>query len=154
VPILAVVAIAYWVLLHRSTIGRTLFAIGFSPEGARHAGIPVERRTGLVYILTGFVTALASVVYVARVGQAKAGAGTGYELMAITAVVLGGTSIFGGRGTIVGTVLGLFAIAVLGNGLMLSDQPVELAKIIGGVLLLVAITGNQVLAKVASGRRG
>jgi rhamnose transport system permease protein len=76
---------------------------------------------------------------VARLGQAKADAGTGFELSAITAVVLGGTSIFGGSGTIQGTLLGLVALVVLQNGLRLSDQPAELAGILTGVLLLAAI---------------
>jgi rhamnose transport system permease protein len=151
-PVLLIAAIGFWILLHRTTVGRTLVAIGFSPEGARYAGVPVERRTALVYILSGLVSGLASIIYVARVGQAKASAGSGYELMAITAVVLGGTSIFGGRGTVLGTVLGLFTIAVLQNGLTLADQPVELAKIVGGALLIVAIAGNQLLAKVAQRR--
>ena len=148
VPVLLCVAIAFWLMLHRTTVGRALVAIGFSPEGARYSGIPVESRLCLVYILSGLISGLAAVIYVAHVGQAKANAGTGYELMAITAVVLGGTSIFGGRGTMLGTMLGLFAIAVLQNGLTLADQPVELAKIIGGVLLIVAITGNKLLAKL------
>ena len=78
-------------------------------------------------------------IYVARLGQAKADAGTGYELSAITAVVLGGTSIFGGRGSVAGTLLGLFAIAVLQNGLRLADLPAELAGVLTGVLLLAAI---------------
>ncbi len=149
IPVLVLVAIAFWLMLHRTSMGRALVAIGFAPDGARYAGIPVERRMGLVYILCGLISGLAAVIYVAHVGQAKANAGTGYELMAITAVVLGGTSIFGGRGTILGTILGLFTIAVLENGLRLSDQPTELAKIIGGVLLIVAITGNQWLAKLS-----
>ncbi len=138
-PLLLAAAIVFWLLVHRSTIGRTLSAIGYSPEGARHAGIPVERRIALVYILTGFFSALAAVIYVARVGQAKADAGTGYELSAITAVVLGGTSIFGGTASVIGTILGLFAIAILQNGLRLADQPPELAGILTGVLLLLAI---------------
>ena len=99
------------------TIGRGLVAIGFSPEGARYAGLPVDRLVGLVYVLSGLVASLAAIIYVAHLGQAKADAGTGYELAAITAVVLGGTSIFGGRGSVAGTLLGLFAIAVLQNGL-------------------------------------
>ncbi len=138
-PILIVAAVGFWVLLHRSTIGRALSAIGFSPEGARYAGIPVGRRVGMAYVLSGLCAALAAIVYVARVGQAKADAGTGYELLAITAVVLGGTSIFGGRGSVIGTLMGLFAIAILQNGLRLADQPPELAGILTGVLLLVAI---------------
>ncbi len=138
-PILVLAAIGFWILLHRSAIGRMLSAIGYSPEGARHAGIAVERRVALAYILSGLCAGVAAVVYAARVGQAKADAGTGYELSAITAVVLGGTSIFGGTGSIVGTLLGLFAIAILQNGLRLADLPPELAGILTGGLLLVAI---------------
>jgi ribose/xylose/arabinose/galactoside ABC-type transport system permease subunit/ABC-type sugar transport system substrate-binding protein len=138
-PIFIIAAVAFWVLLARSTTGRGLVAIGFSPEGARYAGLPVGRLVGLVYVLSGLVAGLAAILYVAHLGQAKADAGTGYELLAITAVVLGGTSIFGGRGSIVGTLLGLVAIAVLQNGLRLSDIPAELAGILTGGLLLAAI---------------
>jgi rhamnose transport system permease protein len=150
-PIFVGAALALYLLLERSTIGRGLYAIGLHPEGARHAGIPVERRLALVYTLSGLVASLAAVIYVAHLGQAKADAGTSYELMAITAVVLGGTSIFGGRGTITGTLLGLFAIAVLQNGLRLSDQPAELAGILSGALLVGAILVNPLLPK--RGRR-
>ncbi len=139
VPVFVLVAIAFWVLLHRSAIGRSLVAIGYSPEGARYAGLPVDRLVGLVYVLSGLVASLAAVIYVSHLGQAKADAGTGYELAAITAVVLGGTSIFGGRGSVPGTLLGLFAIAVLQNGLRLADLPAELAGVLTGTLLLVAI---------------
>lgn len=139
-PIFLIVCVAFWILLQRSTIGRGLFAVGFSPEGARHAGIPVERRLGLVYTLSGLSASLAAIIYVSHLGQAKSDAGTGYELDAITAVVLGGTSIFGGRGTIQGTVLGLLAITVLKEGLLLADMPGYLAGILMGGLLLLTIS--------------
>src|SRR5229473_3295968 len=135
--IAAIAGCAWW--LHRTTYGRSLYAIGFSAEGARYAGIPVGRRLWLVYMFSGLVSSLAAIIYVAHLGQAKSDAGTGYELMAITAVVLGGTSIFGGRGTVLGTVLGLFAIVILQNGLRLSAQPAELAGILTGVLLVGTI---------------
>jgi rhamnose transport system substrate-binding protein len=140
-----VVAIVYWLLLDRSVIGRSLYAIGFSPEGSRFAGLPVVRRVGLVYVLSGLLASLAAIVYVSHLGQAKADAGTGYELAAITAVVLGGTSIFGGRGTITGTLLGLAAIVVLQNGLRLSALPAELTGILTGVLLLVTVGIDRTL---------
>ena len=126
-------------LLHRSIIGRALYAIGFSAAGARYAGIPVVRRLALVYFLSGLSASVAAIVYVAHLGQARSDAGSGYELDAITAVVLGGTSVFGGRGTLFGTVLGLFALSVLRNGLRLAALPSELAGVLTGTLLLVTI---------------
>jgi rhamnose transport system permease protein len=136
--------------LHRTIIGRSLYAIGHSSEGARYAGIPVARRVGLVYLLSGLAASLAAVVYISRLGQAKSDAGTGYELMAITAVVLGGTSIFGGRGTVWGTALGLFAIVILQNGLRLAALPAELAGILTGALLLGTICVDPFLGARAS----
>jgi rhamnose transport system permease protein len=147
VPLLLAAGVFFWLLVHRTPIGRGVRAIGFSPEGARFAGIPVARRLLLVYVLSGAMAGLAAVVYAARLGQAKADAGSGYELFAITAVVLGGTSIFGGRGSVHGTLLGLIAVALLQNGLRLSDQPAELAGILTGVLLIVAIGANRLVAE-------
>jgi rhamnose transport system substrate-binding protein len=137
--ILIAAIVGYWVLLHRSAIGRTLYAIGFSPPGARYAGIRTGRRIALLYFLSGLVSSIAAIIYVAHLGQAKSDAGTGYELAAITAVVLGGTSVFGGRGTIWGTVLGLFAISVLQNGLRLAALPSELTGVLTGVVLVLTI---------------
>jgi rhamnose transport system permease protein len=145
-PILVIAAIGFWVMLHRTTVGRGLYAIGLAPEGARYAGIPVKSRIALVYILSGAVASLAAIIYVAHLGQAKSDAGTGYELLAITAVVLGGTSIFGGRGTIHGTVLGFLAIAVLQRGLLLAALPSELAGILTGAVLLATITVERLAA--------
>jgi rhamnose transport system substrate-binding protein len=149
-PLFIAVVIGFWILLQRTTIGRGLYAIGFSPEGARHAGIPVARRLALVYILSGLVASFAAVIYVSHIGQAKCDAGTGYELTAITAVVLGGTSIFGGRGTIQGTVLGILAITVLQNGLQLAALPGYLAGILMGGLLLVTISMERLAARSRS----
>lgn len=138
-PIFLAAIGGYFVLLHRSAIGRTLYAAGFSPEGTRYAGIRLDRRLALLYLLSGFVSSVAAIVYVAHLGQAKSDAGTGYELAAITAVVLGGTSVFGGRGTIWGTVLGLFAISVLQNGLRLAALPSEMTGIVTGLVLILTI---------------
>ena len=137
--LLVIAVVGFWLLLHRSVAGRALYAIGHGLEGARYAAIPVKRRIGLVYLLSGLASGVAAIVYVAHLGQAKSDAGTGYELIAITAVVLGGTSIFGGSGTIGGTLLGLIAIVVLQNGLRLSGWPAELAGILTGVLLAATI---------------
>jgi rhamnose transport system permease protein len=149
--IVAIAGCAWW--LHRTIYGRSLYAIGFSAEGARYAGIPVERRLAFVYVLSGLVSSVAAIIYVAHLGQAKSDAGTGYELMAITAVVLGGTSIFGGRGTALGTVLGLFAIVILQNGLRLSGQPAELAGVLTGVLLVGTILIDRLSSRLRATRR-
>ena len=132
--------------------GRSLYAIGHSAEAARYAGIPAARRLFIVYLLSGMAASLSAIIYVAHLGQAKSDAGTGFELMAITAVVLGGTSIFGGRGTVLGTMLGLLAIVILQNGLRLSAQPAELTGILTGVLLLLT-TRTRPLVGQASLRR-
>lgn len=153
------VAIGVWVLVHRTTFGRAFRTIGYSPEGARYAGLPVERRLALAYVLAGFISAIAAIIYTARLGQAKADAGTGYELFAITAVVLGGTSIFGGSGSVHGTLLGVAAIAVLKNGLaclpivMRANAAEEISGLLTGALLLLALTGS-VLPKMLSSLRG
>ena len=149
-PILALVLAGYAVLLHKSIVGRALYAIGFSPAGARYAGIPVARRVGLVYVLSGLSASLAAIVYVAHLGQARSDAGSGYELDAITAVVLGGTSVFGGRGTLFGTMLGLFALAVLRNGLRLAALPSELAGVLTGTLLLATIAIDRIRLRAAT----
>ncbi len=146
-PIWLIAIAGFWVLLHRTTVGRALYAIGLAPDGARHAGIPVARRLGLVYVLSGATASVAAILHVARLGVAKADIGTGFELIAITAVVLGGTSIFGGRGTILGTVLGFLAIAILRRGLRLADLPSELAGILTGAALLTTITIERLTAR-------
>jgi rhamnose transport system permease protein len=138
----ALLTCAWW--LHRTTWGRALFAMGHGREGARYAGIPVDRRSAFVYLVSGLAASAAAVIYVAHLGQAKSDAGTGYELLAITAVVLGGASIFGGSGTVLGTAIGLLCIAVLQNGLRLSGQPAELTGILTGVLLVATIVVDRV----------
>jgi len=151
VLVAAILGFGWW--LHRTGHGRSLYAIGFSADGARYAGLPVRRRVALLYLLSGLLSGLAAIVYVAHLGQAKADAGTGYELMAITAVVLGGASIFGGRGTVLGTGLGLFAIAILQNGLRLSGAPAELAGILTGTLLVATILLDRLSRGSASQTR-
>src|SRR6267142_2218747 len=102
-PIFLVAVVGCFVLLHKSIVGRAWYAIGSSASGARYAGIAVPRRLGLAYVLSGVIAGVAAIVYVAHLGQARSDAGAGYELDAITAVVLGGASVFGGRGTLSGT---------------------------------------------------
>ncbi len=151
-PVIGMVFVALWLMLHRATIGREITAIGFNSAGARFAGVRVNAVTLRVYVTCGLTSALAAVLYVARIGQAKADAGSGYELVAIAAVVLGGTSIVGGRGTLHGTLLGLLCLVVLQNGLRLSGQPGEIAGLCAGLILLVAIILNQSWTRVRNAR--
>jgi ribose/xylose/arabinose/galactoside ABC-type transport system permease subunit len=156
--VFALIAALIWFLVHRTVCGRSWRAIGFAPEGATYAGIPVGRRIAWTYIQAGAVVAVAAILFTARLKQARADAGSGYELAAITAVVLGGTSIFGGIGTVYGTLLGIGAIAVLSNGL--GRLPVilkagiggELASLLTGALLLIALAAGA-LTKTLSARR-
>ena len=146
-PIFAAVVAGYALLLHRSIIGRALYAIGFNAPAARYAGLPVARRLSLVYVLSGSVASLAAVIYAAHMGQARSDAGTGYELSAITAVLLGGASVTGGRGTIHGTLIGLFILSVLQNGLQLAALPSELAGVLTGAVLIAAIVIDRLRAR-------
>jgi rhamnose transport system permease protein len=134
------------------TFGRSFRAIGFAPEGTRYAGISVERRLAMVYVLAGIIAAIAAIIYTSRLGQAKADAGMGYELYAITAVVLGGTSIFGGIGSVHGTLLGVAAIAILNNGLVHARQPREVAGMLTGLLLILALASSIIPKMLASMR--
>lgn len=142
--VLAAACVAYYVLLHRSIVGRAIYTIGFTAAGSRYAGVPVARRITLVYVLAGVMASAAAVIYVAHLGQARSDAGTGYELDAITAVVLGGTSIYGGRGTLGGTLIGLVAIAVLKNGLQLAALPTEFTGVLTGTLLVATIAIDRI----------
>jgi rhamnose transport system permease protein len=142
-PLFAAVFAGLWLVLHRAKLGREITAIGFNTPGARFAGVRVNRVVLRAYIICGLCSALAGVTYVARIGQAKADAGLGYELPAIAAVVLGGTSIMGGRGTLHGSLLGLLCLVVLQNGLRLAGQPDEIAGLCAGLILLAAIILNQ-----------
>jgi rhamnose transport system permease protein len=148
--IVILVGMTIWFLVHHTTYGRSLRAIGYGEEGARYAGLPVKRNISIAYITAGLVAGLAAVILVSRLGEARANAGIGYELLAITAVVLGGVSIFGGSGNVSGAVLGWFALAILNNGLTrISDYEIfgekvssvarELSGLLTGLLLIAAL---------------
>ena len=107
-------------ILGLTIFGREVYSIGANEIAAHFSGIRVDRVKLLIYTASGFVAALAAIVFVSRVSTTRSDMGTGLELDVITAVVLGGTSIFGGRGTIIGTVLGLFLMQALKNGLALA----------------------------------
>jgi simple sugar transport system permease protein len=141
-----VLAIGY-IVFNETTFGRHVTAIGANVEAVRRAGVNVRLLTLLVYVLSGMAAALAGIIIAARLGSGSSNAGVGFELDVIAAVVLGGTSLFGGRGTMIGTMLGALTVAVIGNGLILSHLSPFLTPIVTGVIILVAIWLNFRLFK-------
>jgi rhamnose transport system permease protein len=136
-----------WVVLARTPFGRYVYAIGTNEEAARFSGIPVDRVKIAVYAATGFFVSLAAIIYTSRVSTARADSGTGLELDVIAAVVLGGASVYGGIGTIPGTVLGVLIIAILRNGLQLAGVAATWQLFLLGVLLIIAVFINEFLRR-------
>ncbi|PWR02077.1 ABC transporter permease [Meridianimarinicoccus roseus] len=144
VPALVAVGIAVigGVVMARTLYGRRVVAVGSNPEAARRVGMPARWTIASVYMLTGLASAVAGLLIAARLGSGSSNAAVGFELQVIAAVVLGGTSLFGGRGTILGTVLGALTIAVIGNGLILMHISPFFTQIVTGAIILIAIWLN------------
>jgi rhamnose transport system permease protein len=133
------------VVLARTTFGRSLYAIGNNEVAARFSGIPVDRYKLVIYSLSGLLAGLAGYIFVSRVSTTRSDMGTGLELDVIAGVVLGGTSIFGGTGTILGTVLGVILIQLLKNGLALTGVKGDATiVVIGSVLILSILITNAI----------
>ena len=142
--IMAVVYAAAWVLLERTPFGRYVYAIGGNETATRLSGVRVARYKLLVYALSGLTAAIAAVVLTARLMSGQPNAGEGFELDAIAAVVLGGTSIAGGRGSLIGTLLGALLLGVLNNGLnMVGVNPYVQTVVKGGIILLAIYIGRE-----------
>jgi simple sugar transport system permease protein len=137
-----IVAVIGWVALTQARFGRYVTGIGANAEAVRRAGVDVRRVITLTYIVSGMAAALSGLIIAARLGSGSSNAGVGFELDVIAAVVLGGTNLMGGRGTIVGTVLGALTIAVIGNGLILAHISPFFTQIVTGLIILIAIWLN------------
>ena len=137
--LLVVLIVIAGVALDRTTFGRTLYAIGANETAARFSALPVDRVKLIVYTLSGLASGLAAWVLVSRVTTTRMDMGIGYELDVIAAVVLGGTSIFGGSGTIWGTVIGLAMIQLLKNGLALTGVKGDATIVVIGVALILSV---------------
>ena len=146
VPIPAWIALAALLLatlvFNATRFGRYVTGIGANREAVRRAGVDVRRTTLAVYMLSSTASALAGIVLAGRLGSGSSNSGQGFELDVIAAVVLGGTSLFGGRGTMVGTLLGALTVSVIANGLILAHMSPFLTPIITGCIILVAIWLN------------
>jgi simple sugar transport system permease protein len=149
--IAVVVLVAGYIVFNKTTFGRYVTGVGANAEAVRRAGVNIERVTVAVYALSGLAAAMAGIIIAARLGSGSSNAGGGFELDVIAAVVLGGTSLFGGRGTMIGTVLGALTVAVIGNGLILCHLSPFLTPIVEGIIILVAIWLNFRLFR--TGRR-
>lgn len=139
VLVLAVAAVVAGVVLKRTLLGRYAFSIGSNEEATALSGIDVRKWKIAVYALTGLFIGLAGVMISARLGSAQPATGMGYELQAIAAVVIGGTSLSGGKGSIVGTAIGALIISVLNNGLQIMSIPQEWRNVILGCVILIAV---------------
>jgi rhamnose transport system permease protein len=149
--ILVLAALAAGLVLSRTTFGRSTYALGANEIAARFSGVAVDRTKLLIYTASGLAAGVAAVIFVSRVSTTRSDMGTGLELDVITAVVLGGTSIFGGKGTIIGTVLGLILIQALRNGLALAGVKGDGTIVVIGAVLILAILVSNLLGRDGDG---
>lgn len=144
-----IIAIVAQIVLQRTAFGRHVLAVGSSEEAARLSGIAVKKVKVVVFSLCGLMAATASIINVSRLASADPNGGTGYELQAIAAVVIGGTSLLGGRGSVIGSVFGVLIIAVLGNGLagMGAQEPHK--RLITGLVIILAVIFDMYRSRLA-----
>jgi fructose transport system permease protein len=139
----------FWFILTQTTWGRRVYALGDNPEATRLMGIPVRKQLLMVYVVAGLIYGIAALLLIARTNVGDPNAGQTDNLDAITAVVLGGTSLFGGRGTIIGTLIGAVIIGVVRNGLVLMGVAATYQILITGILVIVAVAVDQIARKRA-----
>jgi rhamnose transport system permease protein len=145
-----VLAFAFAIVLHKTSWGRMLYAIGNNPVAARFSGIPVDRIRFILFVLTGILAGLASVLLTARIGSTRPNIALGWELEVVTMVVLGGVSIAGGAGTIPGVVIAVFVLGLTTFGLTLLNVPGIVINVILGLLLVAAIALPILVRRLAT----
>ncbi len=145
--LLIISVIIFAIVLARTRLGRALYAIGNNEIGARFSGLTVNRHLLLIYTFSGFMSAVAGYIFVSRVSTTRSDMGTGIELDVIAAVVLGGTSIFGGTGSIPGTIIGVVLIQLLKNGLVLNGVTSDATIVVIGSVLIFAILVNNFIQR-------
>jgi rhamnose transport system permease protein len=143
--IVAVLAVIFGVVLHATPIGRGLYAIGNNAEAARFAGVSVAKTKFWLFVATGAMSALAGIFWTLRYASARADNGNGQELAVVAAVLLGGVSIFGGRGGLVGVIGAVLLLSTLRNALQLADVPANALTIVTGTLLIASVVGPNVV---------
>ena len=148
--LLLVLALAFGVVLHATPVGRALYAIGANAQAAHFSGIRVARTKFWLYVVSGAVSALAGVLWTLRYSSARADNGTGLELAVVAAVLLGGVSIFGGRGTLPGVLAGVVLLAGLQNALRLEDVSGQAVNLVTGALLVLSVLLPNIAKSVRS----
>lgn len=151
--ILLVAAVALGLVLHRTVLGRWVFAIGSNEAASRCAGVPTSKVKVIIFGLSGFMAGIAAVLIASRLGVARYDHGRGLELDVITATVLGGTSIYGGSGSILGSLLAVLLIAVVRIGMGLANVTAEVQLTIVGALLIVSVGAALLAERLSSSRQ-
>ena len=141
--VIVVVAILGYVVLSRTKLGRYAYAMGSNPEAARLSGIPIKRYLTSVYVISGALAGLGGMIAASRVNSGQPNYGVGLELDVIAAAVIGGASLFGGQGTILGTLIGAFLIALIRNGAVLLNVDIFYQSVIIGVVIWIAVFWDQ-----------
>ncbi|MCD7895860.1 MAG: ABC transporter permease [Planctomycetaceae bacterium] len=144
-----IMCILYSILLNRTTLGRQIYAVGGNKEAARLSGIDVDKTVCFVYIVSGFMAALAGIVLLGRISTAYALSGDKYEMDAIAACVIGGASFNGGVGTVLGTLIGAMMIGVLRNGLNLLGAKSDVTQVVIGAVIILAVYIDVMRARAA-----
>jgi ribose transport system permease protein len=150
VYILAAVVAAGWVLLNRTTFGRRTVAVGGNPEAARLAGINVKRHTLLLYALSGLCCGIAAIMLTSQANSAQAAMANLYELDAIAAAIIGGTLLSGGRGTIIGSLLGVLVFSTITNLFAINNLSTEVQNMVKGGIIVLAVLIQQIQFKSVS----
>jgi rhamnose transport system permease protein len=148
--IIVVLALVFGIVLHATPVGRAVFAVGASDQAARFAGVRPGRLKFWLYVASGLVSGLAGVLWTLRYSSARADNGAGLELAVVAAVLLGGVSIFGGRGALPGVIAGVVLLAALQNALRLSDVSNEALNVVTGVLLIISVLAPNLANAVRS----
>lgn len=143
----AAFAVVFYLILSKTTLGRELFAIGLNENAAKYSGIKTEKKLILIYVISGLMCALASMIWLGRFTSIKYDAGTSIGLKVVTIIVLGGTSILGGLGDIKGTIIATFIIAVLNSGLTVLNIPIDSQTIVHGSVLVISLITYAILTE-------
>lgn len=146
--IFAALMVIFLVVLHRAWVGRQIYALGLNPEAARFSAVRVARIKLGLYVVSGLLAALAGVLYTARISSSRADNALGFELDVIAAVLLGGVSIFGGRGTLVGVLLSLAVVATLRNVLAITNVGADIQNFAIGGLLILSVLGPNLVRRL------